>query len=134
MGLKQEEHIINVVRHVNELDIESRDLGQPARIRRSSTDKATNSNGRSLLNILNHCHLHTLNGRTVSSLGGHCTFHGHCGSSVIDLYLVSLALARRINYFRVLELSPLSDHCPVAVSLIRNIWINFCREMTAMQN
>ncbi len=81
VGEKQEVHTDRVIDHVHDTVISRQDSDRPVLIRRSSTDKDTNANGRNLLSILNDCHLYLLNGRTTGDLRGLCTYHGYTGSS-----------------------------------------------------
>ena len=116
--------------HVGQLDERgdsvrtSVDAPAPLRQLRSSSDAKVDAFGRALAGLCQAHDLSIINGRAVGDSPAACTcFNTRQGSSVIDLYIASVAL---FTHVRRLEVKPshkwgasnvLSDHLPVALEL-----------------
>jgi hypothetical protein len=77
---------------------------------RKSDDKVVNSFGLQLLEFCKQHNMYIANGRLEP---GRFTFYGAKGSSVVDYLITNDTCFSNIVYMSVLDLSDMSDHCPV---------------------
>ena len=87
---------------------------------RNNQDISVNEYGLQLIDLCISSKMRILNGRTRGDLQGHVTYIGHKGNSTVDLVLASefcLSKTEMIQYLSVLDLSHLSDHCPILLKL-----------------
>lgn len=86
---------------------------------RKSDDKIVNAYGHRLLSLCKENSLHITNGRLEP---GRCTYHcvgrGHQGSSVVDYLITNFKHFNQIVDMSVLDLTELSDHCPIQYSFL----------------
>ncbi|XP_006822537.1 uncharacterized protein LOC102802199, partial [Saccoglossus kowalevskii] len=83
-----------------------------------------NKFGKKIIQLCIDCNLIILNGRTIGDSTGKYTCHTPQGSSTIDYGITSKNLCDSLQYFKVADLSHLSDHC--ALTLSTKININMC--------
>lgn len=91
---------------------------------RTSKDEVINKSGRELLTLCRHANLVILNGRTLGDFQGNCTSFQYNGTSVIDYCIVDRHLYEYILYFNVNDVTHLSDHALISVSLNNNSMTN----------
>lgn len=84
---------------------------------RNSQDSKTNSHGTKFLKLITHNQLTILNGRTLGDFEGKYTSIQHNGCSVIDYFAVTKKISSNVNYFKILDFTPYSDHKPVSMQL-----------------
>ena len=84
---------------------------------RNSQDLKSNSHGTQFLKLVTHNQLTILNGRTLGDFEGKFTSIQHNGCSVIDYYAVTKKISPNVNYFKVLDFTPYSDHKPISMQL-----------------
>ena len=84
---------------------------------RFSQDTKTNTYGTHFLNIIMNNQLTILNGRTLGDMTGNFTSVQKQGCSVVDYFAISQALNNDVNYMKVLDLTPYSDHKPLSMEL-----------------
>ena len=87
---------------------------------RSSKDKTHNSNSKAFLDLVIAEDLRILNGRTLGDLKGEFTCLKYNGNSVVDYMAVSCDITNTVSYFKVLPITPYSDHRPIEVRLETN--------------
>ena len=87
---------------------------------RSSKDKTHNSNSKAFLDLVIAEDLRILNGRTLGDLKGEFTCLKYNGNSVVDYMAVSCDITNTVSYFKVLPITPYSDHRPIEVGLETN--------------
>jgi hypothetical protein len=92
-------------------------MNNPQLPQRSSSDMKLNTNGKPFLNLIKENGIAILNGRTLGDVFGEMTCHKYNGSSVVDYVCSSYNTFSNIKSLRVSDLSFLSDHCPIKVSL-----------------
>ena len=85
--------------------------------RNSRDQSATDDHGKMILDLCHSAQLRVLNGRTLGDSRGEFTCHRYNGSSVVDWWLVEHKLLSSVVFFRVENLSPMSDHCQLSMSL-----------------
>jgi exonuclease III len=86
-------------------------------VRRNSRDSKTNSYKRPFLDIILNNKMHILNGRTLGDLRGEYTCIQPLGSSVVDYFIVSPAVASHVCHMVVLPFTIFSDHRPISLKL-----------------
>ena len=84
---------------------------------RNSQDIKTNSHGTQFLRLITHNQLTLLNGRTLGDSAGKFTSIQRNGCSVIDYFAVTRKINQNVNYFKVLDFTPYSDHKPLSMEL-----------------
>ena len=84
---------------------------------RNNLDSVENQYGIWLVNLCISKQLVILNGRTTGDTVGNYTYYGPNGSSTIDYFIVHESLFKNVNYLKILELTTLSDHCAVLMSI-----------------
>ena len=84
---------------------------------RNSQDSKTNSHGTQFLKLITHNQLTVLNGRTLGDFEGKYTSIQRNGCSVIDYFAVTKKIYPNVNYFKILDFTPYSDHKPVSMQL-----------------
>ena len=93
-------------------DFTSQPASHPEVSKRSSRDNTVNSRGRLLLDFLACTRLTVLNGTTLGDVFGAYTSVNYNGCSVVDYVTASPELLRKIESFKVLDLTKFSDHRP----------------------
>lgn len=83
---------------------------------RCSKDKTINSQGKTLLKIVENLGGIFLNGRILGDLEGEYSFCGGMGSSVIDYCMCSPSLLQYIDKFAIRPKS-FSDHIPLCLEI-----------------
>ena len=74
--------------------------------------------GNRLLDLCKTTNMRILNGRTLGDLTGKPTCYSYAGNpSLIDYGIVDINYFKNILYFQVLDLLPVSIHCPISLSL-----------------
>ena len=111
----------------DEDDLEFLDLPQNYQIDRfkklrSNQDQHKNTYGHKLIELAISSKMKILNGRTLGDLMGKFTYIGYNGISTVDYVLGSenLLLQNYIHSFEVEELTLLSDHRPISLTLQYN--------------
>ncbi len=84
---------------------------------RRNSDIIINNYGRWLIDTCIASNLCILNGRTTGDLLGKFTCYKTIGQSTVDYHIVNKELLTRVHYFKVLDFTEWSDHCPIASSL-----------------
>lgn len=84
---------------------------------RNNQDCVENQYGNWLINLCISKQLIILNGRTTGDTVGGFTYYGPNGSSTIDYFLVNQSLFKNVNYLEISDLTTLSDHCAIILSL-----------------
>lgn len=87
-------------------------------IRNNTDPKLPNPSGKLLLELCKESGLRIVNGRTNGDLQGKFTCYTYNGCSTVDYAVASIDLIRTISTFKVHELTPLSDHCPISCTLL----------------
>ena len=95
-------------------------IGQDSCRSRNNMDNQNNSYGKAFVNMCCNINCHILNGRVAGDLNGKLTCHQYGGSSLVDYGAGSKNLIEKIQFFKVLQLNHLSDHCPISISLSVN--------------
>lgn len=85
---------------------------------RSSKDLKINPNGRPFLDFVTSNNLAIMNGRTLGDVIGNFTCIKYNGCSLVDYVCSSMNMTNKIRSMFVGDLSYLSDHCPIHVSLL----------------
>ena len=85
---------------------------------RLNHDKVVNTHGRKLVSLCQSHNLRIVNGRKIGDSTGYFTSFNWNGCSVVDYALVSPALLDAVSSFSVGDLTPFSDHCPIALTLL----------------
>ena len=88
------------------------------RISMDSSKNSINNFGRCLIDLCIQSSLVILNGRTMGDLNGMFTCYKHNGCSTVDYSIVSKHLFESVQYFKVHNLTYLSDHCPIGFSIL----------------
>ena len=84
---------------------------------RNSQDKKDNSYGKHLSELCITHNLKILNGRTAGDMIGKYTCFKYNGCSVVDYIMVDRNVHEKVIYFKVMSLTPLSDHCQIKTEL-----------------
>lgn len=84
---------------------------------RCTMDSVVQKNGRILVNMCTDNQLYILNGRTLGDLQGRFTCFQPQGCSVVDYFVCSQSLMKKVNYMKVKDLMAHSDHCPVGLNI-----------------
>ena len=84
---------------------------------RFSQDTKTNTYGTHFLNIIMNNQLTILNGRTLGDMTGNFTSVQKPCWCVVDYFAISQALENDVNYMKVLDQTPYSDHKPLSMEL-----------------
>ncbi len=84
---------------------------------RRNSDIIINNYGRWLIDTCIASNLCILNGRTIGDLLGRFTCYKTSGQSTVDYHIVNKELIQYIQYFKVLDFTEWSDHCPIASAL-----------------
>ena len=79
--------------------------------KRFNQDSTMNVCGKYLINICKLSGLRLLNGRIMGDRYGAFTCYRTNGKSVVDYCLVDTAIIKHVRYFKVDEITDLSDHC-----------------------
>ena len=77
----------------------------------------TNPNGKRLNNLCKEFDLRILNGRCLDDSLGQFTCFNWNGCSVVDYCVVSKELLNDVHSFQVMQLTELSNHCPIWFAL-----------------
>ena len=81
---------------------------------RNSKDKKDNSYGKHLSEL---CITHNLSGRTAGDITGKYACFKYNGCSVVDYIMVDRNEHEKVTYFKVMPLTPLSDHCQIKTEI-----------------
>lgn len=84
---------------------------------RQTRDEKSNSLGKDLLSLVINNRLLILNGRTLGDLKGDFTCLQYNGCSVVDYFITSHNLTKMVEYMKILEFSPFSDHKRLSLKL-----------------
>ena len=84
---------------------------------RVSADDKVNQNGHLLNDLCCIENLYILNGRCIGDLAGNFTSSQRNGSSVIDYAMVNSSLLSGVRKFEVCEMTIISDHCPIQLTI-----------------
>ena len=84
---------------------------------RTSADQVINENGKKLLNICKNDNLFIVNGRIGSTPLCKFTCHTARGQSVVDYFIMDGETLRMATAFSVDDVTPLSDHSSIRVTL-----------------
>ena len=84
---------------------------------RNNRDPTTNEWGRFIVDLCISAKLCLLNGRTNGDITGKCTCFTRSGVSAVDLNIISKNLFFDVLYFKVMDFTIWSDHCPVSMAL-----------------
>ena len=83
---------------------------------RNNLDSVENQYGNWLVNLCISKQMVILNGRATGDTVGNYTYYGPNGSSTIDYFIINDSMYKYVNFVKVLELTSLSDHCPLLLS------------------
>ena len=75
-------------------------------------DTGSNAYGRRFLEVCKSTPLRILNGRVLGDLCGNYTCMTSQGRSVVDYAALTPALLCKVDYFKVEDFTPFSDHAP----------------------
>eukprot|EP00116_Pleurobrachia_bachei_P000415 sb/3460677/ len=84
---------------------------------RVSQDQKRNKQGNHFKELVQNHQLRLLNGRTLGDFTGRFTSIQFAGCSVVDYIAISRSLTPRIDYMKVLDLLPTSDHRPLTTAI-----------------
>ena len=84
---------------------------------RFSQDIKSNTYGTHFLNLVMNNQLTILNGRTLGDMTGNFTSIQKQGCSVVDYFATSQSIKSDVNYMKVLNFTPYSDHKPLSMEL-----------------
>ena len=99
---------------------------------RFNQDNTTTVCGKQLLDLCKAASLRILNGRTLGDSRGAFTCYKSKGKSVVDYLIVDVALMNKVTYFKVDDISTMSDHCLIHTKFQFNI--NTCSAYTSSPN
>ena len=85
---------------------------------RNACDENSNALGKTFLSLIMHNRLWLLNGRTLGDLKGDFTCIQYGGCSTVDYFATSHSLTNIIEYMKVHEFTPFSDHKPMSLKIV----------------